>query len=301
MNSLLSDSGPAPADLIKDTDTQGFAADVIEASAEVPVIVDFWAPWCGPCKTLGPIIEKAVQDARGAVKLVKINVDDNQALAGQMGIRSIPAVYAFKDGRPVDGFTGALPESQIKDFIKRLTGDQGPSPVEQALEQAEALLADGQLEQAGGLYAQILQAEPENAEAMGGMAQIFVKMEDFERAREVLERVPAGGQDLPSVAGARAALELAEQASDLPDAAPLQARIEANPDDHEARIELATVLVAAGRREEAVEQLLESIQRNRNWNEEAARKQLLQLFEAFGPTDPLTSTARRRLSSILFS
>ncbi len=301
MNSLLSDAGASPPDLVKDTDTQGFAADVIDASAEVPVIVDFWAPWCGPCKTLGPIIEKAVRDARGAVKLVKINIDENQALAGQMRIQSIPAVYAFKDGRPVDGFVGALPESQIKEFIKRLTGDQGPSPVEQALEQAEELLAAGQAEDAGRLFAQILQAEPENAAAMGGMAQVFLKLEDTERAREVLQQVPDAARDHPAVSSAQAALDLLDSAGDLEDAAPLQARIEADPNDHAARIELSTLLVAAGRREEAVDQLLESIQRDRAWNDEAARKQLLQLFEAFGAADPLTAASRRRLSSILFS
>ena len=241
MDPLILSSEPgapaaAPAGLIKDGTTDSFMADVIDASQEVPVIVDFWATWCGPCKQLGPALEKAVKDARGAVRLVKIDVDKNQELAAQMRIQSIPAVYAFLHGRPVDGFVGAVPESQIKSFVQRLVqmagGAVGPSPIEQALEQADAALAEGDSATASAVYAQVLQHEPQNPAALGGQARAHL---------------------------------------------------------------------AAGEREAAIDELLEIVRRNRGWNDEAARKQLVKLFEAMGPTDPLTLSARRRLSSILFS
>ncbi|HJM91828.1 MAG: thioredoxin [Alphaproteobacteria bacterium] len=291
----------APANTVKDGDTASFAADVIEASNEVPVIVDFWAEWCGPCKTLGPTIEKAVKAASGQVRLVKINVDENQQLAQQLRVQSIPAVFAFKNGKPVDGFVGAQPESQIKAFIQRLTGDAGPSPIEQALEQGEAALAAGDVSGASDIFGQVLRADMENARAIAGLCQCLIDSGDLAEAREMLDGLEGKLAIDPAVQSVRAALELAEQSADAGDTAPLRARLEANGNDHEARMELSTALLAAGQREEAVDELLESIRRDRNWNDEAARKQLLTLFEAFGHADELTVSARRRLSSMLFS
>ena len=293
----------APADAVKDGDTASFAVDVIEASSTVPVIVDFWAPWCGPCKTLGPTIEKAVKSSGGQVKLVKINVDENQQLAQQLRVQSIPAVFAFKDGQPVDGFVGAQPESQIKAFIQRLTGDAGPSPIEQALEQAEAALAAGEIDTAAGVFGQVLQADAENARAVAGLCQCLIESGQRDEARQMLDGLEGKLATDPAVMSARAALDLAEQSADVGDGdtAALRARLDTDGNDHEARMELSKVLLAAGQREEAVDELLEAIRRDRNWNEEAARKQLLTLFEAFGAMDELTVSARRRLSSILFS
>ena len=291
----------APANTVKDGDTASFAADVIEASNEVPVIVDFWAEWCGPCKTLGPTIEKAVKAASGQVRLVKINVDENQQLAQQLRVQSIPAVFAFKNGKPVDGFVGAQPESQIKAFIQRLTGDAGPSPIEQALEQGEAALAAGDVSTASDIFGQVLRSDMENARAIAGLCQCLIDSGDLAEAREMLDGLEGKLAIDPAVQSVRAALELAEQSADAGDTAPLRARLEANGNDHEARMELSTALLAAGQREEAVDELLESIRRDRNWNDEAARKQLLTLFEAFGHADELTVSARRRLSSMLFS
>ena len=293
----------APADAVKDGDTASFAVDVIEASKTVPVIVDFWAPWCGPCKTLGTTIEKAVKSSGGQVKLVKINVDENQQLAQQLRVQSIPAVFAFKDGQPVDGFVGAQPESQIKAFIERLTGDAGPSPIEQALEQAEAALASGEVDTAAGVFGQVLQADGENARAVAGLCQCLIESGQLDDARQMLDGLEGKLAKDPVVQSVRAALELAEQSADVGDGdtADLRARLDADGNDHEARMELSKVLLAAGQREEAVDELLEAISRDRAWNEEAARKQLLTLFEAFGPMDELTVSARRRLSSILFS
>ncbi len=280
----------APADAVKDGDTASFAVDVIEASSTVPVIVDFWAPWCGPCKTLGPTIEKAVKSSGGQVKLVKINVDENQQLAQQLRVQSIPAVFAFKDGQPVDGFVGAQPESQIKAFIQRLTGDAGPSPIEQALEQAEAALAAGEIDTAAGVFGQVLQADAENARAVAGLCQCLIESGQRDDARQMLDGLEGKLATDPAVMSARAALDLAEQSADVGDGdtAALRARLDTDGNDHEARMELSKVLLAAGQREEAVDELLEAIRRDRNWNEEAARKQLLTLFEAFGAMDELT-------------
>ena len=291
----------APADAIKDGDTASFAVDVIEASREVPVIVDFWAPWCGPCKTLGPTIEKAVKASGGQVKLVKINVDENQELAQQLRVQSIPAVFAFNDGQPVDGFVGAQSESQVKAFIQRLTGDAGPSPIEKALEQGEAALVAGEVDAAADIFGQVLRADAESSRAIAGLCQCLIESGEWEEARQMLDGLEGKLATEPAIQSARAALELAEQSADVGDVSALRAQLEADGNDHEARLELSKALFAAGQREAAVEELLESISRDRNWSEEAARKQLLTLFEAFGHADELTVSARRRLSSILFS
>jgi putative thioredoxin len=296
--------GKAGADLIKNSSTAAFMADVIDASNDQPVIVDFWAPWCGPCKTLGPALEKAVRDARGTVRMVKINVDENQELAQQMRIQSIPAVYAFKNGRPVDGFVGALPESQIKQFVQRLStgGAKAPSPIDDAVEMAKEAIAAGDHGRAATIFTQVLEHEPDNVEAIAGLARAYIARNELERARQALDRAPKESAGNAELAAARASLELAEAGSKAKGAlGELKARIERDPNDLEARYELASALFAAGEREAAVDELLEIIRRNRAWNEEAARKQLLKFFEAMGPTDPLTVSARRRLSSILFA
>ncbi len=294
----------APADLVKDGSQQTFKADVIDPSMQVPVIVDFWAPWCGPCKQLGPALEKVVKEARGAVRMVKINVDENQALAGQLRIQSIPAVFAFFQGRPVDAFQGALPESQLKTFVQRLAqlGEPGASPIDEALEHAEAALAAGDHAGAADVFGQILEHEADNVKALGGMARCLIALGELDQAAEFLGRAPKDKVNDPAIAGPKAQLDVAlagKKASGQ--SAALQARVAADPKDHEARIELAQALFAGGDREGAIDQLLESIRINRAHNEEAARKQLVTFFEAMGPTDPLTLSARRRLSSLLFS
>ena len=292
--------------LIKDSDTKSFMADVIDASQEVPVIVDFWAPWCGPCKQLGPALEKAVTQAKGAVRLVKVDIDKNQQLAGQMRIQSIPAVYAFFQGRPVDGFVGALPESQIKGFVAKLVelggAELGRSPVEEALAQAAAALEAGDSGTASAIFNEVLAHEPGNVPALAGLAQALTTTGELKRAREVLGRVSADRQSDPAVAKASAALDLAEQAAGAASQlGELQAKVARDANDLQARYDLATALYAAGQQETALDELLEIVRRNRAWNEEAARKQLVKFFEALGPTHALTLSARRRLSSLLFS
>ncbi len=298
------DGSQPPADLIKDSSQQDFARDVIEASMETPVIVDFWAPWCGPCKQLGPALEKAVTAARGAVRMVKIDVDQNQGLAAQLRIQSIPTVFAFYQGRPVDAFQGAQPESEIKNFIKRLgelSGQaQGPSPIEQAIEQAAAAMESGQLGQASALYGQVLQHEPENPDALGGMIACHVASGDTAGARQMADKLPQEALDKPPVVAALAKLELAERAADAGPLSELMEKVERNPNDHQARYDLAIALQAAGKPAEAADALLEIVRRDRTWNDDAARKQLVQFFEAWGPTE-LTAETRRRLSSLLFS
>lgn len=294
--------GGAPAaDVIRDVTTQTFMTDVIEASRKQPVLVDFWAPWCGPCKQLTPVLEKAVRDARGAVILAKMNIDDHPEVAGQLGIQSIPAVIAFKNGQPVDGFMGAQQESQVKAFIERIAGPVGPSDLEQVLAQAEAAREAGDLAQAAQLYAGALSMEPESAAAIGGLAQCYVAAEALDKAREVLAMAPEAAASDPAISAARAALDLAEQASNLGDLAGLEARIAEDPSDHQARFDLAVALgSSAARRQEAVDQLIEIVRRDREWNEDGARKQLLQFFEAWGHKDPATAYGRRRLSAVLF-
>jgi len=305
MEEIIGSEGPAGPGgngaLFKDGDTASFGEDVIQASMEVPVIVDFWAPWCGPCKQLGPAIEKVVTAAAGAVKLVKINVDENQQLATQLRVQSIPAVFAFKNGQPVDGFVGALPESQIKAFVERLAGEIGPSAVEEATVHARALLEEGDLATAAGLFGEALKAEPGNPDAAAGLAKCYTANGDLERARQTLSVVPPEHLNHPEVRSVEAALTLAENSGDAGDIQELRAKVDADPTDHQARFELSESLMVAGQREEAVNELLEIMRRDRNWNEEAARKQLITLFEAFGPTDELTLSGRRQLSSLLFS
>ncbi|TCT11840.1 thioredoxin [Tepidamorphus gemmatus] len=302
LSSLASGGAQAGAadGLIKDTTTRDFMKDVVEASRQQPVIVDFWAPWCGPCRQLTPVLEKLVRAARGAVKLVKMNIDEHPAVAQQMGVQSIPAVFAFVDGRPADGFMGALPESQVKAFIDRLVGP-ARNGLEEVLSSAAAAFAEGDVAGAAEIYAAVLQEDRENLAAIGGLVRCLVASGELDRAKATLALVPPGKDADPAIAGARAALELAEQTAGLGDPRDLAARVAANPDDHQARFDLALVLNAKGDREDAVEHLLHIIRRNRAWNDEAARKQLVQFFEAWGPKDPLTIEARRRLSSILFA
>jgi putative thioredoxin len=293
---------PAAADgLVKDTTTAAFRQDVIQESSKQPVLVDFWAPWCGPCKQLTPVIEKAVKAAGGKVKLVKMNIDEHPQIPGQLGIQSIPAVIAFTKGQPVDGFMGALPESQVKGFIERLVGPVGPSPAEDLLAQADARAAEGDAGGAAELYAAVLAQDPENVAAIAALAKLHLDLDDLEGAKRFLAMAPSAKENDPAIAGARAAIELAEQAASLGDTGELERRLEANPLDHQARFDLALALNARGRREEAIDALIDIVRRERSWNDEAARKQLVQFFEAWGPTDDMTVLGRRRLSSVLFA
>jgi putative thioredoxin len=301
---MLSDT-PSPAnppdDLVKDTTTASFRQDVLAESMQQPVLVDFWAPWCGPCKQLTPILEKAVRAAGGKVKLVKMNIDEHPQIAGQLGVQSIPAVFAFQRGQPVDGFMGALPEGQIKNFIERLVGPLGPSQTEEILAEANRLAAEGDAGGAAELYAAVLSQDPENIAALAALAKLHVDLGDLENARRLLEMAPPAKAIDPAILGARAAIELAEQAGSLGDVADLQRKVEADPQDHQARFDLAIALNARNRRQEAADQLLEIVRRDRNWNEDGARKQLVQFFEAWGPMDEMTLAGRRKLSSILFA
>ncbi|MGF1624588.1 MAG: thioredoxin [Alphaproteobacteria bacterium] len=300
--------GRAPADLIKETTTDRFMTDVIEASMQTPVIVDFWAPWCGPCKTLGPQLEAAVKAARGAVKMVKLNIDEHPQIAQQMRIQSIPAVFAFKDGRPVDGFVGALPQSQIKQFVDKLVAlGGGPAAaqaeaIENAMAQAKAALEDGDAPTAIAIYGQVLQADPGRLAAADGLVRALIAAGDVAGARSQFDRFPDQIRDAKELASARTALELAEQNAGAAGEVPrLQAAVEADADAHAERLELANALFALGEAEQAIDHLLELFRRNRTWNEEAARTQLLKFFEALGHSHPATVGGRRRLSSMMFS
>ena len=296
MEPIIGQGNAAADSLIVDTTTQTFARDVLDASRDVPVIVDFWAPWCGPCKQLTPILEKAVLAARGAVKLVKMNIDDHPEVAQQLRVQSIPAVFAFKNG-----FMGAMPESQVKSFIEKLAGGLAPSPAEELIEMAQAALAAGDLSRAAQGFAQAVQEEPGHPAAVGGLARCYIEAGDLDRARQTLALVRPDGKNDPAFTAAEAALSLAEKAAELGDVSELIARLEANPKDHQARFDLALALNAAGERERAVEELLIIVEYDRKWNDEAARKQLVEFFEAYGPKDEATLSGRRRLSSILFS
>ncbi|MBV8406250.1 MAG: co-chaperone YbbN [Alphaproteobacteria bacterium] len=297
----------APADLIKDSDQTQFAKDVLDASRTVPVIVDFWAPWCGPCKQLQPAIEKAVKAAKGAVKLVKINIDQNQMLAQQLRIQSIPAVYAFFGGRPVDGFMGAVPESQVKQFVDRLiqmtggAGGEGTDELAELLEHAKAAIAQNDFNLAARIYSEILSVEPENLTALAGLARCHMQAGDADEARSVLARVPAKDKGNAEVAAVQAAIDLAEQAKAAGPIGDLKAKAAADPKDFQTRLDLALAHWAQDQRKEAIDELLAMIKLDRKWNEEAARQQLLKFFEALGFTDPLAIDGRKRLSTILFS
>ena len=286
---------------VRDITTAQFMAEVIEASNERPVLVDFWAPWCGPCKQLAPALEKAVAELRGAVKLVKMNIDDHPEIAAQMGIKSIPAVVAFVGGRPKDAFMGAKSDSEIRQFLHKLAGPAGPSEIELALQDAAKLVAEGARAEAAGLYTAILQSEPANLVALTALGGLFLESGEFEEAHKMLAAIPADKAGEASVVSLRAAVELAEKAASLGDPAPLIKRIETNPKDHEARFDLALIYNGLGEREAAGDQLLAIIQRDRKWRDDGARAQLLQFFEAWGAADSATFEARRRLSSLLFS
>jgi len=295
-------AGARPAgDLVKDATDATFMADVIQASREVPVIVDFWAPWCGPCKQLGPMLEEAVKAAKGAVRMVKVNVDQNQRVAAQLRVQSIPAVFAFSGGQPVDGFMGALPASEVKAFVKRLIDGAGGDGLDEALDQADEMLERGEASEASQVYAAVLGEDPANARAIAGLARAELAVGEIERAKRTLDMAPPEVANDPAIAAARSAIELAEQTRETGEAGALKAKVEANPADHQARYDFALALLAKKDREGAVEQLLELFRRDREWNNGAAKEQLFKLFESFGPKDPLTLKGRRRLSSMIFT
>jgi putative thioredoxin len=291
---------PPAAALIKDTTTAAFQADVLQESRRQPVLVDFWAPWCGPCKQLTPVLEKVVQAAGGRVKLVKMNIDDHPSIPGQLGIQSIPAVIAFKDGQPVDGFMGAVPESQVKAFIERVAGKGGPD-LSDALAAAGEARAAGNAQAAAEIYTLVLEQEPENVAALAALADLLFDSGDTEAAQGVLDQAPEAKKNDPALAAVRARIKLAEQVSALGDPLALERRLLDNPKDHQARFDLAMIQNAQGDRTAAADSLLAIVRADRNWNDGAARSQLLTFFEAWGMTDEATLSARRKLSSILFS
>jgi putative thioredoxin len=309
MEPMLKAADPAaapPADLIKDSDQTKFAKDVLEASRTVPVIVDFWAPWCGPCKTLQPMIEKVVTEAKGAVKLVKIDIDKNQMLAQQLRIQSIPAVYAFFGGRPVDGFMGAVPESQVREFIQRLVqagggATDGADDLNAALEHATQAVADGDFQLAAQIYNEVLEVAPDNLPALAGLARCYAQEGQAEQARAVLAKVPTRDKGNADIVAVQAQLDLAEAAKAAGPIGELKAKADKDPKDFQSRLDLAMAYWAGGQKQEAIDELLAMIKTDRNWNEAAARQQLLKFFEALGFTDPLAVAGRKRLSTILFS
>ena len=301
---MLQNSGgmtAAAESVVIETTTQGFVKDVIEESKRQPVLVDFWAPWCGPCKQLTPILEKAVKSAKGKVKLAKMNIDEHPAIPGQMGIQSIPAVIAFVNGQPADGFMGALPESQVIAFLERLTKGKIGAEEKDLMKAANESLGAGNAAEAANLYGQLLKEDSGNVAALAGLARCYVATGNIEQAKKTLAMVPETKLNDSAVAAARAALEIAEQAKSVGPIDELEKKVAANPLDHQARFDLAAALNAKGRRAEAAEHLMAIVKRDRKWNEDGARKQLVQFFEAWGPTDQATVDGRKRLSSILFS
>lgn len=301
---MLENTGIAAAtgdNPVFDTTTQDFVKDVIEASRQQPVLVDFWAPWCGPCKQLTPVLEKVVRAAKGKVRLAKMDIDQHPAIPGQLGIQSIPAVIAFVNGQPVDGFMGALPESQVTDFIERLTKDKINGADDDLLKAADEALAAKDFAGAADLYAQILAQDSDNVAALAGLARAHAGAKNLEQAKRTLALIPEAKHNDPAYLAARAVIELAEQASHVGPVAELEAKVAANPKDHQARFDLALALNAKGDREGAMSHLLEIVRRDRKWNDDGARKQLVQLFDAWGGNDEATIEGRRRLSSILFA
>jgi putative thioredoxin len=297
---------PAPqaGDLIKETTTQTFVKDVIAASKRQPVLIDFWAPWCGPCRQLTPILEKVVRNAKGRVKLVKMNIDEHPSIPGQMGIQSIPAVIAFVNGQPADGFMGAIPESQVNAFIERLTKGvpaAGEPNIAEILKEADAVLAEGDAAAAAQIYAEVLGIDATNIAALAGLAKCYVTTGAVDQAKQTLGMVPESKRNDPAVKAVQAAIDLAEQAQSVGPIGELEQKVAANPLDHQARFDLATALNAMGKRSEATNQLLEIVRRDRKWNDDGARKQLIQFFEAWGGADEATVEGRKRLSTILFS
>jgi putative thioredoxin len=299
---MLDQAGTATADdVVMDTTTQTFVKDVIEESKRQPVLVDFWAPWCGPCKQLTPILEKAVKATKGKVKLVKMNIDDHPAIPGQMGIQSIPAVIAFANGQPADGFMGALPESQVVAFLERLTKDRIGGEAQDLLKAADAALAEGDAARAAAMYSELLAEDGGNVPALAGLARCYVETGALDQAKQTLAMVPEAKQNDAAVAAARAALEIAEQAKSLGPVSELEQKVAANPLDHQARFDLALALNGQGKRAEALDHLIAIVRRDRKWNDDGARKQLVQFFDAWGPADEATVEGRKRLSSILFA
>jgi putative thioredoxin len=299
---MLQEAQTTAADgFVKDTTTQAFVTDVIEESKRQPVLVDFWAPWCGPCKQLTPILEKVVRSAKGKVKLAKMNIDEHPAIPGQMGIQSIPAVIAFVNGQPADGFMGALPESQVMAFLERLTKGSIGGEAKDLLKAADAALAEGDAAGAATLYAELLAEDNTNIQALAGLARCYVETGAIEQAKQTLAMVPEAKRNDTAVAAARAALELAEQAKTLGPVTELEQKVAADPLDHQGRFDLALALNGKGSRMEALEHLISIVRRDRKWNDDGARKQLVQFFEAWGPTDEATIEGRKRLSSILFA
>jgi len=296
-----SPGGASDADIIKDATTASFAKDVIEASRAVPVIVDFWAAWCGPCKQLTPVLEKVVKSYAGKVRLVKINVDEHPGIAGQLRVQSLPTVYAFRDGRPLDGFMGAQPESAIRAFVDRLVGEEAEADVATVLATAEQALEEGDVQAAAEIFAAVLQEHKQNPAALAGLARCYLKTGDLDRAEQMIALVPPEEKKIAAVEQVKAALELARKAPKAEQQGELEKKLAANPGDQQVRFDLAVALAARGQKTEAVEHLLDLVRRDRNWNDQAARKQLVQLFEAWGPKDAATLDGRRRLSSILFS
>ncbi len=301
MTPFPGDPSASPSTAVKDVNTETFAADVIEASKKVPIVVDFWAPWCGPCKQLTPILEKVIGESAGRVQMVKINIDESPQIAGQLGVKSIPAVFGFSDGRPVDGFMGVIPESQVRHFVEKLGGTSSAG-ADEILAAAATALEAGETKEAGQMYREVLSTDPRDTRAIAGLSRCSISVKDFDAAQEILDLAPEDKLTDSEITSAHAALQLARSAGNVAsELIPLQAQVAADPSNHRARIDYAIALNAASQREDALDQLIESIRLNHDWEDGAARQQLLTFFEAWGLSDPLSANGRRKLSSILFS